>query len=101
MSARCRFYYEDSYRRSPKRECRLIQLNPASEPWEETLCSRCPVPEILGCNPCSNLALEAEVTSRWGFFRRVAVFAVCTVRMQPISDPRTCSEGCTQFKPLY
>jgi len=58
------------------------------------------VPEILERNPCANLALEAEVRSRFGFFRRVAVFAVCTEKTEEIGDPRTCREGCEEFERL-
>lgn len=100
MSTKCRFYYEDSYRKSPRKECRLIELNPASEPWQERLCGRCPVPEILERNPCANLALEAKVTSRWRLLPRVNVFAVCTVKMEKIGAPMTCRQGCSQFRSL-
>ena len=101
MPTRCKFYYEDSYRRTPKKECRLIERNPTSKPWQEKLCDRCPVPEILEHNPCANLALEAEVTSRWRFFSKVSVFAVCTVKMEKILNPMRCGQGCTQFKSLF
>jgi hypothetical protein len=100
VSRACRFYYEDSHRKSPRKECRLLQRNPASGGWDETLCRSCPVPEILECNPCANLALEAEVKSRFGFQRRVAVFAVCTARIEEIGNPRTCGEGCEDFEGL-
>jgi hypothetical protein len=100
MFRACRFYYEDSHRRSPRRECRLLQRNPASAPWDEKLCRSCPVPEILERNPCANLALEAEVKSRLGFLRRVAIFAVCTAKTEEIGDPRTCRQGCEEFERL-
>jgi hypothetical protein len=58
------------------------------------------VPEILELNPCAKLALEAEVRSRFGFLRRVAVFAVCAAKIEEISDPRTCREGCEHFERL-
>ncbi len=101
MSARCKFYYEDSYRKSTIKECRLIDLNPESEPWRERLCGKCPVPGILERNPCANLAMEAEVISRWGLFRSVKVFAVCTVRMDKIGDPMGCRQGCKEFKGFF
>jgi hypothetical protein len=59
------------------------------------------VPDILESNPCANLALEAEVASRWGFFSKVSVFAVCAVKMEKIRDPLGCGRGCTQFKTLF
>jgi hypothetical protein len=51
-------------------------------------------------NPCANLALEAAVRSRFGFLRKVAVFAVCTAKIEEIGDPRTCGEGCEEFERL-
>jgi hypothetical protein len=100
MSQPCRFYYEDSHRKAPRRECRLIERNPASAPWGEKLCKSCPVPQILESNPCANLALEAEVTSRFGFLRRISVFAVCTAKIEEIRDPNSCRLGCEQFESL-
>jgi hypothetical protein len=100
MSIACEFFYEDSHRRSPKRECRLIQRSPASEPWHDRLCGKCPVPEILETDPCASLALEAEVISRWRLFPRVSVFAVCTVKLEQIRDATGCREGCAQFETL-
>lgn len=99
-AANCRFYYEDSHRRSPKTECRLIARNPASEPWNPGLCKKCPVPEILQRNPCANLALEGKVTSRWGLFPRVRVFTVCTVKMEEVANPTACRTGCAAFETL-
>jgi hypothetical protein len=100
MPQTCRFYYEDSHRRSPRKECRLIERNPASDPWNERLCRSCPVPRILEQNPCANLALEAGVKSRFGLFPRVAVLVVCTARLEEIDDAATCRRGCEQFESL-
>ena len=100
MSNSCHFYYEDSHRRSPKKECRLIERNHASAPWDDRLCRSCPVPEILEQNPCTQLALEAEVRSRFGLFRRVAVLAVCTAKLQEIGDAKICRRRCEKFESL-
>ena len=100
MSNSCHFYYEDSHRRSPMKECRLIERNPASASWDEKLCRSCPVPEILEQNPCTHLALEASVRSRFRLFRRVAVLAVCATRLLEIDDPKTCGLTCGQFESL-
>ena len=100
MSNPCPFYYEDSHRRTPRRECRLLERNPASASWDESLCRSCPVPEILARNPCANLALEAEVKSRFRFLRKVSVFAVCTAKIEEIDDPRNCRRGCERFESL-
>jgi len=59
------------------------------------------VPEIMESNPCANLALEAEVSSRWKLFSKISVFAVCAMKMEKIRDPRKCREGCTQFKTVF
>lgn len=100
MSEVCPYYYEDSHRRYPKQECRLIRRPRASQPWSPKLCRSCPVPGIVQQNPCANLALEAEVKSRLGFLRRMEVYAVCTSPMREISDPKRCAEGCDDFQPL-
>ena len=101
MSRSCRFYYEDSHRRAPRRECRLIQRILASAPWDEKLCASCPVPEILERNPCANLALEAEVGSRLVVLRKITVFAVCAAEMREITDPKSCGQGCHLFERLF
>ncbi len=100
MSTKCRFYYEDSHRKSPKKECRLVELNPASEDWREGLCHRCPVPRVLERNPCANLALEARVSSKWGLVSRVNILAVCTVKLEKVADPVACRRGCGQYHGL-
>jgi hypothetical protein len=100
MPTDCRFYYQDSHRRSTKKECRLLERTPSSAPWDEKLCKSCPVPKILEDNPCANLALEAEVRSRFGLLRKVAVFAVCTAKHQEVDDPRLCGRGCHLFESL-
>jgi hypothetical protein len=51
-------------------------------------------------NPCANLALEAEVRSRFGLLRKVAVFAVCTPKHQEVDDPHLCGHGCHLFESL-
>ena len=94
MPTLCRFYYEDSHRRATKKECRLIQRNLASAPWDEKLCASCPVPQILEDNPCANLALEGEVGSKFFVLRHVKVFAVCAAQMKEVGDPRSCRQGC-------
>jgi hypothetical protein len=100
MTRSCRFYYEDSHRKAPRKECRLIQRNLASAPWDRKLCGSCPVPQILEGNPCANLALEGEVGSRFFILRQAKVFAVCTAQMKEVSDPRSCRQGCQLFERL-
>jgi hypothetical protein len=100
MPSSCRFYYQDRHRRSTRKECRLLEHSPASAPWDEKLCQSCPVPRILEDNPCANLALEAEVRSRFGLLRKIALFAVCTARHEEVRDPRHCRRECDLFQPL-
>ncbi len=101
MSRSCRFYYEDSHRRAPRKECRLIERNLASAPWDEKLCGSCPVPEILEHNPCASLALEAGVGSRFVLLHKITIFAVCTAEMREITDPKSCRQGCGFFESLF
>jgi len=100
MPSSCRFYYQDSHRGSTKKECRLLERTPSTVRWDHRLCKSCPVPGILADNPCANLALEAEVKSRFGLLRKVAVFAVCTLKHQEVDDPRHCGRGCDLFESL-
>ncbi len=89
----CRFYYEDFHRRRATQECRLIERNPDSEPWQPSLCSTCPVPGILQANASPNLALEAKVVRRFFVQRRVEVYAVCSKHLVDLNDPHI---GCPQ-----
>jgi hypothetical protein len=98
MADSCPFYYEDSHRRFPRKECRLIRRQQSTQPWTDKLCRSCPVPEVLEQNPCANLALEAEVRSRFGLLRRIDLYSVCTLRMREISNPKECSQGCPGFE---
>ena len=90
----CRFYYQDFYRGRSTRECRLIGRNPNSGRWEATLCRDCPVPGIVRDNACPNMALEARVVKGFlGLTRRVEVYAVCTLTLTEVQEPRV---GCGQ-----
>lgn len=93
----CKFYYEDFHRGRSKQECRLIQRNPASEPWRPSLCNTCPVPAILRANACPNMVLEARVGRRWGLLRQVKVQAFCLLVMEEVTEPMVgcgrCHEG--------
>jgi hypothetical protein len=100
MLSSCRYYYQDSHRRSTKSKCRLLERPPSAARWDEKLCKSCPVPKILEDNPCANLALEAEVRSRLGLLRKVAVFAVCTSKHQEVANPRQCGRRCDLFESL-
>jgi hypothetical protein len=83
----CKFYYEDFNRGRDVQECRLVGLNPRSEPWRPNLCKNCPVPAILRGNACQNMVLEGWVRRRWLVIGRVQVSAHCTLSNQPVADP--------------
>jgi hypothetical protein len=93
----CRYYYEDFYRGNSVQECRLIDANRQSEPWEPRLCTRCPVPAILRANACPNMVLEGKAVRRWfGFIRRVEVYAICATHFVEVEDPYV---GCGHCHP--
>jgi len=95
----CKFYYEDFHRGRSKQECRLIQRNPASEPWRPHLCKTCPVPAILRANACSNMVLEARVGRRWGLLRQVKVQAFCLLTMEKVAEPMVGCGRCHEVHP--
>lgn len=85
----CRYYYEDFHRGRSLQECRLIQANPSSPPWQTRDCFNCPVPAILLANGSPHLILRGKV--RQGFLglvgRRVEIRAYCSKHQIPIEDP--------------
>lgn len=85
--AECKFYYEDFHRGRSRQECRLIQRNLASEPWQPGLCKTCSAPAILWANACPNMVLEAWVGRRWGLLRQVKVRALCLLSMAKVVEP--------------
>jgi hypothetical protein len=92
----CKFYYADYYRGRETEECRLIQANPASEPWKPALCQTCPVPDILEANGSVNLVVQARVgKSLFGLLRKVEVTAYCREHHVVVPDPK---KGCEQCR---
>ncbi len=83
----CRFYYEDYHRGRDLRECRLIANTPGGGRWEPALCRDCPTPAIQRANACPNMALQARVTRRLYFWRRVTVESYCTRHLAPVKNP--------------
>lgn len=71
-------------------ECRLLKRSGHGHEWHLKLCQSCPVPAILKETSCDNLALEADVTRKFGLFPRVEVFAVCASSLNELDDPRRC-----------
>lgn len=88
----CRFYYEDYFRGREKKECRLIDSNPNSEPWSVSLCQSCPVPDILLANACPNLILQARVRSNlFGLLKSVEIQTACRKYRLQVDEPKV---GC-------
>jgi hypothetical protein len=90
----CSFFFEDYHRGSRQQECRLLKRSGHGPAWDLGLCQTCPVPGILAANPCMHLALEAKVTRRFGFLRRVEPYVVCTAKLVELGDPIGCRKGC-------
>jgi hypothetical protein len=87
----CKFYYEDYYRGSERRECRLLNRNPHSARWQPEHCRRCPVPGILRANACPDMILEGSVKRRFLLGEKVVVEAYCMRTMRPVPEPHV---GC-------
>lgn len=100
----CKYYYADYFRGKSTEECRLVQANPASQPWKPALCQACPVPDILVANACPNLALRAYVAkSMLGLLQTIKVEAACREYRMPVSQPKIgcghCHEVLDRAKP--
>ncbi len=94
----CRYYYADYFRGNSTEECRLIQANPASEPWKPALCQSCPVPDILLANACPNLALHARVgKSFMGLTQKIEVEAACRRYRVEVNKPKVGCGHCHEF----
>ncbi len=96
----CRYYYEDYHRGRQKQECRLLERNPSAGRWKPSLCSSCPVPDILRQNACPNLALEGKVhKSLLGLREQVQVYAVCTQKLTEVLNPAVGCGDCHLHQP--
>ncbi len=93
----CKFYYQDFNRGRSLQECRLIQNNPDSQPWQPKLCKNCPIPAILRANACPNMILTVWVGQRWLVLKQVKVRAFCTYTKEEVAEPMVgcgrCHEG--------
>jgi hypothetical protein len=58
------------------------------------------VPAIVRDNACPNMALEAGVVKGFlGLTRRVEVYAVCTLTLNVVQEPRVGCGQCHQHRP--
>jgi hypothetical protein len=95
----CKYFYGDYYRGRNLQECRLIQMNPTSEPWKPALCQNCPVPDILLANACPNLALHARVgRTLFGLVQQVQVQAACREDRVDVKNPKVGCGHCHEFR---
>jgi hypothetical protein len=96
----CRFYYENFHRGHSDQECRLVQNNPRSAPWQPSDCGNCPVPDILLANSNPNLVLEGTVKKGLlGLNRHVEVKAFCSRHLIDVAQPKVGCPLCAQERP--
>ncbi len=95
----CKYFYGDYYRGRNFEECRLLQMNPASDPWKPALCQTCPVPDILLANACPNLVLHARVgKTLFGLIQQVQVESACKEYRIEAKNPKVGCGHCHEFK---
>ena len=66
----CSFFYGDYFRGRKREECRLLASSNPPSPWKPSLCSSCPVPDILLANACKFLILEARLARPFPFLNQ-------------------------------
>ena len=93
----CKFYYGDFYRGRNEEDCRLIERNPDSLPWNPKLCNSCPVPEILAANASETLVLDGKVVKKFfGFKQEVEVEGWCSECFSVVPDPIKGCQNCNR-----
>jgi hypothetical protein len=96
----CRYYYEDFNRGRQTQECRLIDANRRSLPWEPGDCAKCPVPGVLRANGSPDLRLELTVEKRFALLRRLKLEAYCLRHVTAVPDPiRGCALCAAEAEP--
>ena len=94
----CRYFYGDYYRGRKREECRLLGDAEPPLPWKPSLCSTCPVSEILMANACEHLRLGPRLSRPFPFIRQqVEVEATCIKTRKTGFDPHI---GCGECHPL-
>ena len=95
----CKYFYRDYYRGRNFEECRLLQMNPSSEPWKQALCRTCPVPDLLLANACPNLMPHARVDrTLFGLVQQVRIEAGCKDYRVDVKNPRVGCGHCHEFR---
>ncbi len=94
----CPYFFGDYYRGRNHEECRLVNSSSTSSQWTNSLCKNCPVPSITQANSCSNMVLEAKVSSViFGLGKHIEINAFCTKSEKKVKEPHI---GCGQCHPL-
>ena len=91
----CRFFYGDYHRGRHVEACRLLEES--LEPWQPSLCGRCPVPTILQANACPNLILYGQIERRLRFCKRVRIVALCQHTGDIAREPKAGCGRCAEF----
>jgi hypothetical protein len=97
----CPHYYADFNRGRRVQECRLIEENNASPPWQSNDCAQCQVPDILRANasPLMELKLTVRAGLVFGIGRHLDISATCDKHSVPIPDPFVGCEQCNAERP--
>lgn len=93
----CKYFYGNYFRGRHTEECRL--LRDSGQRWEASLCSTCPVPDVLRANACEFMRFRADVkrSLATGLRRRVQISAYCEKAGRDVAEPEI---GCGQCHPL-
>lgn len=95
----CKYFFGDYHRGKNTEECRLINVNGDSPPWEPAFCHVCPVPDILRQNACPNLVLDAMAKSGFlGFGRKVEANGWCSEYFLDVDNPAIGCGHCHEFR---
>ncbi len=96
----CKYYYADFHRGRNVQQCRLIERNPDSPPWQPRLCHTCPVPEILLANQSETMKLDGKVVKKFfGFKQQVEVIGWCSECFSEIPNPVLGCQNCHPNRP--
>lgn len=94
----CRYFYGDYFRGREHEECRLLANAFPPLTWKPSLCSTCPVPDILLANACEHMILTPSLGRPFPFTRQqVQIRAYCQKTQRSVTEPQI---GCGECHPL-
>lgn len=95
----CKHFFGDYHRGRNQEECRLIQNNPDSQPWQPKYCQICPVPDVLRNNGCPHLKLSGEAKKGFlGFGSGMQIEGWCSEYFLDVKDPNVGCGHCHEFR---